>query len=85
MPLIPNGWIGLMPGPMRSGRDWRIVDRAESGPPAACLQADMPDDLAERLDTWGAFWFSPLDVLGFTAVASLALVVVVQGAGALGE
>lgn len=32
---------------------------------------------AERLDTWGAFWFSPLDVLGFTAVASLALVVVV--------
>ncbi|WP_374472332.1 sterol desaturase family protein [Arenimonas sp.] len=32
---------------------------------------------AERIDTWGAFWFSPLDVLGFTAVASLALVLVV--------
>jgi len=28
---------------------------------------------AERLDTWSAFWFSPLDVAGLTAVASLCL------------
>lgn len=32
---------------------------------------------AERLDTFGAFWFSPMDVFGFTAVYSLALTLVV--------
>lgn len=29
---------------------------------------------AERLDTWSAFWFSPLDMVGWTAVGSFALV-----------
>jgi sterol desaturase/sphingolipid hydroxylase (fatty acid hydroxylase superfamily) len=28
---------------------------------------------AERLDTWSAFWFSPLDVAGFAVVSSLCL------------
>lgn len=28
---------------------------------------------AERLDTYGAFWFSPLDMVGFTLVGSVAL------------
>jgi sterol desaturase/sphingolipid hydroxylase (fatty acid hydroxylase superfamily) len=28
---------------------------------------------AERLDTWSAFWFSPLDIVGWTALFSLAL------------
>ncbi|MEJ2326335.1 MAG: sterol desaturase family protein [Chromatiaceae bacterium] len=32
---------------------------------------------AERLDTWSAFWFSPLDVAGLTAIASLCLTLVV--------
>lgn len=32
---------------------------------------------AERLDTWGAYWFSPLDMVGWTAVGSFALVLVV--------
>ncbi|HEU0305879.1 MAG TPA: sterol desaturase family protein [Lysobacter sp.] len=32
---------------------------------------------AERLDTYGAFWFSPLDAFGWTALSSLCLVVVV--------
>lgn len=32
---------------------------------------------AERLDTFGAFWFSPLDMVGFTFVSSLALTLVV--------
>lgn len=32
---------------------------------------------AERLDTWSAYWFSPLDMVGWTAVGSLALVLVV--------
>lgn len=36
---------------------------------------------AERLDTTGAFYFSPLDMVGWTALGSLALVVVV-GVGA---
>src|SRR5690606_29005902 len=31
---------------------------------------------AERLDTYGAFWFSPLDMIGFTFAASMALVLV---------
>ena len=31
---------------------------------------------AERLDTWGAFWFSPLDMVGWTAVFSLSLTLV---------
>lgn len=31
---------------------------------------------AERLDTFGAFWFSPLDMAGFTFVGSFAFVVV---------
>jgi sterol desaturase/sphingolipid hydroxylase (fatty acid hydroxylase superfamily) len=31
---------------------------------------------AERLDTYGAFYFSPLDIVGFTALSSLALTVV---------
>ena len=29
---------------------------------------------AERMDVWGAFWFSPLDTVGFTFAGSLALV-----------
>lgn len=28
---------------------------------------------AERLDAWGAFWFSPLDMVGWTALSSLCL------------
>lgn len=32
---------------------------------------------AERLDTYGAFWFSPLDMLGWTVLGSLALTLVV--------
>ena len=32
---------------------------------------------AERVDTFGAFYFSPLDMLGFTFLGSLSLVVVV--------
>jgi sterol desaturase/sphingolipid hydroxylase (fatty acid hydroxylase superfamily) len=32
---------------------------------------------AERLDTWGAFWFSPLDMAGWTALSSLCLVLIV--------
>ena len=32
---------------------------------------------AERVDTYGAFWFSPLDMVGWTAVSSFALTVVV--------
>jgi sterol desaturase/sphingolipid hydroxylase (fatty acid hydroxylase superfamily) len=32
---------------------------------------------AERLDTYGAFWFSPMDMIGFTALSSLALTLVV--------
>lgn len=31
---------------------------------------------AERIDTFGAFWFSPLDAIGWTALASLALTLV---------
>jgi sterol desaturase/sphingolipid hydroxylase (fatty acid hydroxylase superfamily) len=31
---------------------------------------------AERIDTYGAFWFSPLDMAGFTLATSLALVLV---------
>lgn len=31
---------------------------------------------AERLDTWGAFWFSPLDMVAWTALFSLALTLV---------
>lgn len=26
---------------------------------------------AERVDTWGAFWFSPLDMIGFTLLGSI--------------
>lgn len=33
---------------------------------------------AERLDTFGAFWFSPWDMIGFTFVGSLALVLIVS-------
>jgi sterol desaturase/sphingolipid hydroxylase (fatty acid hydroxylase superfamily) len=32
---------------------------------------------AERLDTYGAFWFSPMDMVGFTVVYSLALTLVI--------
>lgn len=32
---------------------------------------------AERVDTFGAFWFSPMDMIGWTALGSLALVVVI--------
>jgi sterol desaturase/sphingolipid hydroxylase (fatty acid hydroxylase superfamily) len=32
---------------------------------------------AERVDTFGAFWFSPMDMIGWTAVGSLLLVLVV--------
>jgi sterol desaturase/sphingolipid hydroxylase (fatty acid hydroxylase superfamily) len=36
---------------------------------------------AERLDTYGAFWFSPLDMIGFTFVSSLALTLVLGVSG----
>ena len=32
---------------------------------------------AERVDTYGAFWFSPLDMIGWTVLSSLALTLVV--------
>ncbi|MBX5461389.1 MAG: sterol desaturase family protein [Steroidobacteraceae bacterium] len=32
---------------------------------------------AERLDTFGAFWFSPLDIVGWTALSSVCLTVIV--------
>jgi sterol desaturase/sphingolipid hydroxylase (fatty acid hydroxylase superfamily) len=32
---------------------------------------------AERLDTYGTFWFSPLDMLGWTLLSSLALTLVI--------
>lgn len=32
---------------------------------------------AERIDTWSAFWFHPLDMIGWTVVSSLALTLVV--------
>lgn len=32
---------------------------------------------AERLDTYGAFWFSPLDMIAWTALGSLCLVLIV--------
>lgn len=32
---------------------------------------------AERLDTFSAFWFSPADMIGWTAVSSIALTVIV--------
>jgi sterol desaturase/sphingolipid hydroxylase (fatty acid hydroxylase superfamily) len=32
---------------------------------------------AERLDTYGAFWFSPLDMIGWTALSSVCLTLVV--------
>ena len=32
---------------------------------------------AERLDTYGAFWFSPMDMLGWTVLGSLALTLLV--------
>jgi sterol desaturase/sphingolipid hydroxylase (fatty acid hydroxylase superfamily) len=31
---------------------------------------------AERLDAWSAFWFSPLDMIGWTALMSLTLAIV---------
>lgn len=46
------GWIGLVPGPRRSGRDWRIVDRSQSVLPEGCLQAEMPQDAAEGGFGW---------------------------------
>lgn len=32
---------------------------------------------AERLDTYGAFWFSPIDMVGWTVLASLCLTLVI--------
>lgn len=32
---------------------------------------------AERLDTYGAFWFSPLDMIGWIALGSLCLVLII--------
>ncbi len=32
---------------------------------------------AERVDTYGAFWFSPFDMIGWTALSSFAFVVVI--------
>jgi sterol desaturase/sphingolipid hydroxylase (fatty acid hydroxylase superfamily) len=32
---------------------------------------------AERLDTYGAFWFSPVDIVGWTVLASLCLTLVI--------
>lgn len=46
------GWIGVIPGLQRNGRDWRIVDRALHPPPSACLGAAMPEVAAEGGFGW---------------------------------
>lgn len=46
------GWIGLVPGLHRNGRDWRIVDRSAQPLPFACLGATMPDGPAEGGFGW---------------------------------
>lgn len=46
------GWIGLMPGPRRNGRDWRIVDHAERRVPEGCFRAEMPEEAAEGGFGW---------------------------------
>ena len=46
------GWIGLMPGPRRDGRDWRIVDHAERQVPEGCFRAEMPEEAAEGGFGW---------------------------------
>ena len=32
---------------------------------------------AERIDTWGAFWFSPMDMIGFTVLGSLCFALII--------
>ena len=44
---------------------------------AILKSAHQSDQFAKRLDTFGAFWFSPLDMLGWTLLSSLALTLVV--------
>ena len=37
------GWIAVLPGPGRTGRDWRIVDASVVPVPDACRGARMPE------------------------------------------
>ena len=41
------GWIGLTALPGRAGLGWRVMDRAERGPPPAAMARDMPVAPAE--------------------------------------
>lgn len=51
--------------------------RSMHGADALWLGFHQMHHSAERLDAFGAFWFSPLDMIGWTALSSLALGLVV--------
>lgn len=46
-----DGWIAVLPGPGRTGRDWRIVDAA-APMPQSCRQPGLPEGMAEGGFGW---------------------------------
>jgi len=92
LPLVWDGWLaqfqlfdlsglGAIPGAIVGLLVYETLvygwHRAMHGHDALWRSFHQMHHSAERLDTYGAFWFSPLDMAGFTLVGSLALSLVV--------
>ena len=80
-PLRSSTWRGSAPGAARPSACWSTrpaptstTARSRLRPAVAPDPPDAPQRRAPR--TFGAFWFSPLDMVGWTLLSSVALTVV---------
>ena len=69
-------WAGALVGLLVYEAGVYVWHRAMHNTPALWRGFHQMHHSAERVDTFGAFYFSPLDIVGFTFLASLALTLV---------
>jgi sterol desaturase/sphingolipid hydroxylase (fatty acid hydroxylase superfamily) len=72
-----SNWTGALIGLLVYEAGVYVWHRAMHNVRALWLGFHQMHHSAERLDTWGAFWFSPLDMLGWTLLSSVCLGVII--------
>jgi sterol desaturase/sphingolipid hydroxylase (fatty acid hydroxylase superfamily) len=70
-------WGGAVVGVLLYELGVYFWHRTMHGSPALWRVFHQMHHSAERLDTYGAFWFSPWDMIGWTLLSSLALTLVI--------
>jgi sterol desaturase/sphingolipid hydroxylase (fatty acid hydroxylase superfamily) len=71
-----GAWTGALAGVLIYEFGAYVYHRSMHASPLLWRGLHQMHHSAERLDTFGAFWFSPLDMIGWTAVSSVALTIV---------